>query len=64
MVETAQQPAGWWILATGVKLTGFWGVNLYNILDFRKVDKEVVGETNIMNEVNLPTPHLDSFIQY
>ena len=34
MVETAQQPAGWWILTTEVKFTGFWGVNMYNILDF------------------------------
>ena len=30
MIETAQQPAGWWILATGVKFTGFCGVNMYN----------------------------------
>ena len=64
MAETAQQPAGWWILATGVKFTGFWGVNMYNILDFWKVDKEMVRETNIMNDVNLHTPHLGSFIQY
>ena len=63
MVETAQQPAGWWILATGVKFTGFWGVNIYNILGFWKVDKEMVRKTN-MNEVNLNTPHLGSFIQY
>ena len=48
MVETAQQPAGWWILDTGKKLPGFWGVNMYNILDFWKVDKEMVRETNIM----------------
>ena len=39
-------------------------VNMYNILDFWKVDKEMVRETNIMNEVNLHTPHLGSFIQY
>ena len=25
MDETAQQPVGWWILATGVKFTGFLG---------------------------------------
>ena len=64
MFETAQQLAGCWILATGVKFTGFWGVNMYNILDFWKVDKEMVQETNIVNEVNLNTPPLGSFIQY
>ena len=64
MVETVQQSVGWRILATGVKFTGFWVVNMYNILDFWKVDKEMVRETNIMNEVNLHTPHLGSFIQY
>ena len=64
MVETAKQPAGCWILATGVKFTGFWGVNMYKILDFWKVDKEMVQETNIVNEVNLNTPHLGSFTQY
>ena len=64
MVETAQQAAAWWILATGLKFTGFWGAKMYNILDFWKVDKEMVRETNIMNEVNLHTPHLGSFIQY
>ena len=42
IVETAQQLAGWWILATGVKFTGFWEVNMYDILDFWKVDKEKV----------------------
>ena len=63
MFETAQQLAGCWILATGVKFTGFWGVNMYNILDFWKVDKKMVQETN-MNEVNLHTSHLGSFIQY
>ena len=44
MVETAQQPAGWWILATGVNMNsgGGGGVNMYNILDFWKVDKEMV----------------------
>ena len=42
MVETAQQPAGWWILVTGVKFTGFMGVNMYNMLDFWKIDKEMV----------------------
>ena len=63
MVETAQQLARWWILATGVKFTGFWEVNMYNILDFWKVNKEMVRETN-MNEVNLHTPHLGSSIQY
>ena len=41
MVETVQEPAGWWILATGVKFTGFWRVNMYNILDFWKVDKKL-----------------------
>ena len=60
MVETAQQPAGWWILATGVKLTVFWGVNTYNILDFWKVDKEMIRETNIMNEVNLHMLHISA----
>ena len=35
---------------------------MYNILDFWKVDKEMVRETNIMNEVNLHTSHLGSFI--
>ena len=66
MVETAQQPAGWWILATGVNMNsgGGGGVNMYNILDFWKVDKEMVWEANIINEVNLHTPHLGSFIQY
>ena len=49
MVETAHQPAGWWILATGVKFAGFWEVNMYNILDFWKADKEMVQETNIVN---------------
>ena len=49
MVETAQKPPGWWILATRVKFTGFWGVNMYNILDFGKVDKEMVRETNIVS---------------
>ena len=34
----------------------------HNILDFWKVDKEMVRETNIMNEVNLHTSHLGSFI--
>ena len=29
MVKTAQQPAGWWILATRVKFTGFLGVTMY-----------------------------------
>ena len=67
MFETAQQLAGCWTLSTGVKFTGFWGgggVNMYNILDFWKVGKEMVQETNIVNEVNLNTPHLGSFIQY
>ena len=64
MVETIQQPDGWWILATGVNFPGFWGLNMYNILDFWKVDQEIVREKNIMNEVNLHTPHLGSFIQY
>ena len=64
LVETAQKPAECWILATGVKFTGFWGVNMHNILDFWKVDKEMVQETNIVNEGNLNTPHLGSFIQY
>ena len=62
MVETAQQPAGWWILANGVKFTGFWGVNMYNILDFWKVDKEMVQEIKIMNALNLHTPYSGSFI--
>ena len=64
MVETPQQPCGWWILAIEVKFTGFLGVNMYNILDFWKVNKEMIRETNIMNEVNLHTSHLGSFIQY
>ena len=64
MVEPAQQPAGWWILANEIKFTGFWGVNIYNILDYWKVNKEMVQETNIINEANLHTPHLGSFIQY
>ena len=42
IVETVQKPARWWILATGVKFTGFWEVNMYDILDFWKVDKEKV----------------------
>ena len=37
---------------------------MYNILDFWKVDKKMVRETNIMNEVNLNTQHLGYFIQY
>ena len=64
MVETAQQQARWQIVATGVKFTGFWGINMYNILDFWKIDKKMVQETNVMNEVNLHTPYLGSFIQY
>ena len=58
------------LLMTWLKLpssqlgAGFWGVNMYKILDFWKVDKEMVQETNIVNEVNLNTPHLGSFIQY
>ena len=42
MVETTQQSARWWILANGVKCTGFWRVNMYNILDLWNVDKEMV----------------------
>ena len=68
MVETAQQPAGWCILALGVKFTGFWGWvggwgDIYNILDFWRIDKEMVRQTN-MSEVNFYTPHLGYFIQY
>ena len=37
---------------------------MYNILDFWKDDKEMVQEINIMNVINLHTPHLGSFIQY
>ena len=37
---------------------------MYNILDFWKVDKKMVRETSIMNEVNLNTQYLGYFIQY
>ena len=62
-----------WLKLPSSRLSGrFWilggegggGVNIYNILDFWKIDKEMVLETNIMNEVNLHTAHLVSFIQY
>ena len=64
MVETAQQPAGWWILATGVEFTGFSGQACITYSISRKLTRKWSDERHIMNEVNSYTPHLGSFIQY